>query len=142
MATIARANRKKPNLNLTPLIDVIFLLIVFFMLTSKFSLDKVIDAGLAPVSSKSSNESTQSNTVLVLLEENGDFKLWSQDGAGENKLQPIIKLQKVIAPLLVRDKTRELVVVVHPKTTVQQAVSALGAVQQAGATKVRLAEGN
>ena len=78
MAAINRHYRKKPQLNLTPLIDVIFLLIVFFMLTSKFSLDKVIDAGLAPVSSASKKEEVNSDTVLVMLQENGDFKLWSR----------------------------------------------------------------
>ena len=141
MAIILRHHRKKPHLNLTPLIDVIFLLIVFFMLTSKFSLEQALDAGLAPISSKSVNEKVNSNTVLVLLEDNGDFKLWSEDGAGSAELQPISKLRKAVEPLLVRDKERELIVVVHEKNNVQQAITAIAALQQSGASKVRLAGG-
>ena len=140
MAAINRHYRKKPQLNLTPLIDVIFLLIVFFMLTSKFSLDKVIDAGLAPVSSTSKKEEVNSDTVLVMLQENGDFKLWSRDGVGDSKVHSASKLRESIEPLLVRDKGRELIIVIDEGNNVQQAVTAIGELQQAGAEKIRLAE--
>lgn len=141
MTIIARQHRKLPHMNLTPLIDVIFLLIVFFMLTSKFSLDKVIDTGVAPVASKAVSDNVQKNTVLIMLQKNGDFRLWSEDGAGSEQVLPINKLKEIVKPLLVRDKERELVIVVHESSNVQQAVAALEAVQIAGGKKVRLAEG-
>jgi biopolymer transport protein ExbD len=143
MLVIERGKRKIPHLNLTPLIDVIFLLIVFFMLTSKFALDEVMDIGLAPVSSKTFEQAlTKGNMVLVLLGADATFKLWSEDGAGDSSSQKMANLQKTIKPLLVRHPEREIIIVVHTASTVQDAVSALEALKNTGAQNVRLAKGS
>ncbi len=141
MAAIIRLKRKKPHLNMTPLIDVIFLLIIFFMLTSKFSLDQAIETELAPVSNKVLDNKVSSNTVLILLEESEGFKLWSKGEIGNSSIQPMSSLQSVVESLLTKDKNRELIVVVHEKNNVQQAVAVLSSLRRIGAKKVRLAEG-
>lgn len=141
MALIVRKHRRTPHLNLTPLIDVIFLLIVFFMLTSRFSLDSVLDAQIASASASTEKVSAKRNAVLVLLEDEKHFKLWSEDGAGSKELQSMAKLQSAVAPLLVRDKSREIIVVVKDETKVEQALQAMELIKHAGAQKIKLAEG-
>ena len=141
MTVIARVNRRKPHLNLTPLIDVIFLLIVFFMLTSRFSLDSVIDAEVASSTAKSVKQTKTKNTVLIILDKDNKFKIWSEDGAGSKDFFSLGMLRSSITPLLVRDKNRELIIVVDDAITVQQSIQALEAAKIAGAKNVRLAEG-
>jgi biopolymer transport protein ExbD len=58
-------------LNLTPLIDIVFLLLVFFMLTAHFIDDEAIDIQL-PVA-QSSQPSVEDDTVEVILLPNGDL---------------------------------------------------------------------
>jgi biopolymer transport protein ExbD len=63
--------RSSQVLNLTPLIDIIFLLLVFFMLTAHFIEDQAIDIQL-PVA-QSSQPSVDDDTVEVVLMPNGEL---------------------------------------------------------------------
>ncbi|MEW7973326.1 MAG: biopolymer transporter ExbD [Candidatus Thiodiazotropha endolucinida] len=63
--------RSSQVLNLTPLIDIVFLLLVFFMLTAHFIEDEAIDIQL-PVA-ESSHPSVDDDTVEVALLPNGDL---------------------------------------------------------------------
>ncbi|MES9829827.1 MAG: biopolymer transporter ExbD [Candidatus Thiodiazotropha sp.] len=63
--------RSSQVLNLTPLIDIVFLLLVFFMLTAHFIEDEAIDIQL-PVA-ESSQPSIDDDTVEVALLPNGEL---------------------------------------------------------------------
>ncbi|MES9941536.1 MAG: biopolymer transporter ExbD [Candidatus Thiodiazotropha sp. 6PLUC2] len=65
--------RRRSNhvLNLTPLIDIIFLLLVFFMLTAHFIEDEAIDIQLPEA--VSSTPSSEDDTVEVSLLPSGDI---------------------------------------------------------------------
>jgi biopolymer transport protein ExbD len=63
--------RSSQVLNLTPLIDIVFLLLVFFMLTAHFIDDQAIDIQL-PVA-QSSQPSVKDDTVEVVLMPNGEL---------------------------------------------------------------------
>lgn len=142
MLTIARQNRKKiSGLNLTPLIDVIFLLMVFFMLTSRFALDQVLNLGLVPIASTPVSEAKPGNTILVLLDADGKFQLWSEDGSKSEDALPLSSLKAAIVPLLRKQESRPVVIVTDAKSSVQQAVSAMESVRDGGAKNVRLARG-
>lgn len=70
-------NRSKtsPTLDITPLIDVVFLLLVFLLLTMTFSQDKseveeaIIDIELAQ--SSTTQETPPTETLTLLIDENG-----------------------------------------------------------------------
>src|SRR3990172_12001778 len=57
------------RLDMTPLVDVAFLLLTFFMLTTTFSLPQVMEITLPPSETKS--EVTESSLMLLRLMENG-----------------------------------------------------------------------
>ncbi len=62
--------------NLTPLIDIVFLLLIFFMLTSHFVRDEVINIDLPEADSgEALNEPQQ---VEVVINENGEFSIDDQ----------------------------------------------------------------
>jgi biopolymer transport protein ExbD len=57
------------RLDMTPLVDIAFLLLTFFMLTTTFSLPQVMEITLPPSETKS--EVTESSLLLLRLMENG-----------------------------------------------------------------------
>jgi len=57
------------RIDMTPLVDVAFLLLTFFMLTTTFSLPQVMDITLPPSETKS--EVTEASLLLVRLMEDG-----------------------------------------------------------------------
>ncbi|MEJ2609291.1 MAG: biopolymer transporter ExbD [Candidatus Thiodiazotropha sp.] len=63
--------RSSHVLNLTPLIDIVFLLLVFFMLTAHFIEDEAIDIQLPEA--QSSNPSEEDDTVEISMLPNGDI---------------------------------------------------------------------
>jgi biopolymer transport protein ExbD len=74
--------RSSQVLNLTPLIDIVFLLLVFFMLTAHFIEDEAIDIQL-PVA-ESSQPSDEDDTVEVALLPNGELLVDGRAATLEN----------------------------------------------------------
>lgn len=71
MTTIVKVNsKKKIKVNIIPLIDIIFLMLVFFMLATNFEKNKQIDLSIAG-NMKSEN---QSNLILkIIINNDGSF---------------------------------------------------------------------
>ncbi len=71
MTTIVKVNsKKKIKVNIIPLIDIIFLMLVFFMLATNFEKNKQIDLSIAG-NMKSEN---QSNLILkIIIKNDGRF---------------------------------------------------------------------
>lgn len=70
---------EQPTLNLTPMIDVIFLLIIFFMAVSRFSEDeRSVELQLPQVESLSQNSSPPPRTYEVSIQANGQALLDGQ----------------------------------------------------------------
>ena len=61
-----RRRRSNVVLNLTPLIDIVFLLLVFFMLTAHFIEDQVIDITLPKAKSSATTEQKDEYVEVVL----------------------------------------------------------------------------
>lgn len=111
--------RRKPSVGLTSLIDVIFILIVFFMLVSTFSQFRSID-----LLSSSSSTSPDSTVTLTLL---GDGQtLTTATGSIEQQLQIAI------------DQQLPVIVELTAGITVQSGVDVLERLQQRGVKAVSL----
>ncbi len=81
--------------NLTPLIDIVFLLLVFFMLTSHFVRDEVLNIDLPEADSGESLDEPQQ--IEVIINEAGEYSINNQIvtlAALENILLDEIKEQK------------------------------------------------
>lgn len=64
-----KARRMGVHMDMTPLVDVAFLLLTFFMLTTTFSLPQVMEINLPPSESKS--EVTESTLLLLRIVSDG-----------------------------------------------------------------------
>lgn len=79
-------NRKIPSL--TPLIDIVFLLLVFFMLTAHFVKDEVLDITLPEAESASTLENE--NALEIVLDKQGHI-LIKQNHIAVNELEQVLK---------------------------------------------------
>src|SRR5512137_2341883 len=64
-----KARRMGVRMDMTPLVDVAFLLLTFFMLTTTFSLPQVMEINLPP--SESRSEVTESTLLLLRISKDG-----------------------------------------------------------------------
>ena len=110
--------KKKKNIeiNVAPLIDIVFLLLIFFMLTSEFTDFKTIDM----ISPNQSNANIQKNDlpIIINLSEKGVIKIDKTEIKLENLSETIqmkllnSKNNKIIISTLNETKINNLIIVV------------------------------
>jgi biopolymer transport protein ExbD len=129
-----RSCKKRKTVNLTSLIDVIFLLVMFFLLTSKFVTSEVVDLNLSTVQGNSDVKTSQ-NSVEVILLKGGKFII-------AQKRYDLSSLPSVISKNIQRDKTIPIVLINEKGVSVQNLVTAMDAIKMAGGLNVSIAEGS
>ena len=126
--------RKKLVISLTPLIDVVFILLVFFMLASSFLNWREYEIATTPAASDSTTSSSTEKTpnARVLLKASGEWLLDGQPIANEFALQTALRKRITSEP--------ELRVTIQPEGPVpmQDAMDALDAVKTVGIKAVSL----
>lgn len=99
-----KPNDEEPSLNLAPLIDVVFLLLIFFMVTTSFVKDNVIDLSLPEASSRQNQQQEFYLTITVskldeIIVENDQERFSKVSGAsgrktlGENIRQSVERIR-------------------------------------------------
>jgi biopolymer transport protein ExbD len=64
-------NREEITIDLTPMIDVVFLLIIFFLITTTFQKERTINLNLAK--SSSSKEMKKDDGITILIDKEGKY---------------------------------------------------------------------
>lgn len=125
--------RESPDVNITPLIDVVFLLLIFFMVSTTFKHASEIQIELP----EASNEPVERNPKLIELVIDIDGNYFLNEKAVANKRLKTLKraLQEVSAknydlPLLIR---------ADANTPHQAVVTAMDASSQLGFSKLSIA---
>lgn len=114
-------------ISLTPLIDVVFILLLFFMLSSTFIQWRQIDVS-APTEASSD---TKTQRILTLKSDQGLFSL---DG-----LQYDSQNEAAVKALVLEDVEAVYVIKVEPGLRTQSMIDLVDALKQAGAYNVSLA---
>lgn len=99
-----RAKRKEDELDMTPMVDVTFLLLIFFMVTASFSLQKSMSMPRQqsdlPSSAPPEEPPEEPDMVTVQIDEFGSFLVlasdWERETPGKQNL--ITALREAIAP--------------------------------------------
>jgi biopolymer transport protein ExbD len=128
MRALARTDRKRPLISLTPLIDVVFILLVFFMLASSFTEWRAIDLATA-----NRTTATPSTDAALLLQVQADGAV---DVSGE-PLSPDA-LTARLEVLARADADRRVAVRPAPGVPLQRVVTVMEAASNAGFTSVSL----
>ncbi len=124
--------RFKKEINLTPLIDVIFLLIVFFLLTSKFITTEVIDLNLSEIKDGEA-VLVDDEAVIIMLEYGGKFTLDKQS-------YKIRMLRDKIKGLIINNKRKDVVIINNEGVNVQEMVAAIDQIKAAGGVNISLTQ--
>lgn len=114
------------NLPLTPMIDIMFLLIVFFMLTSTFMKVESLEL-LMP--SKGGQAAQKQEVVRLYLYANGDMQL------GQRKLDAD-QLDDTLKAMFKKDEATKMMVLTEEGVTMQQMVAAMDRVNIAGGQSI------
>lgn len=117
------------NLDLAPLIDVVFLLLVFFMLTSAFIVQESIDLSLPEARSA---QSVEEAPIIISVQADGTVTV----GSTEVELVDLSEKLKQKAKGL---KEPRVTLRTDAKVEVQQMVSVMDEIREAGILNISLA---
>lgn len=127
MVEFSRTPRPVRQIQLTSLIDVTFLLLKFFILTSSFAVIESLDVSLP--ASASSVSASEANTARIDLMANG-MVLINHKKASE------MQIGSRIAELLKKDPKRKLLIRCDERAVVQQLVDIMDVIHLAGGQNV------
>ncbi len=122
-------SRIHAHLDIAPLIDIVFLLLVFFMLTSTFLVPEAIELELPESSSATVTEVTP---IIVALNATGQLALNGEE------IQ-LDALRRAIKPLIKADVDVAITLKSDARTEVQQLLKVMDEIRAAGGENVALA---
>lgn len=117
------------HLDIAPLIDIVFLLLVFFMLTSTFLVPEAIELELPESASATVTEITP---ITIALNSSGELAL-----NGES-IQ-LDKLRQTIEPLIADNTDVAITLKSDARTEVQQLLKVMDEIRAAGGSNIALA---
>jgi biopolymer transport protein ExbD len=126
-------HRDEIDLNLTPLIDVVFLLLIFFMVSTTFDQQSKLKVELPEASSQAVKQ--EPNTIIIGIDAKGRFFI--------NDRQLVNTQFKTLKMALIKtvgkDKDVPLVLKADAQTPHQAVVMAMDAAAQLGLTRLSIA---
>ena len=117
------------HLDIAPLIDIVFLLLVFFMLTSTFLVPEAVELQL-PESETA--EATDTPAVTVTLDAQGNIRLNGEPITLDG-------LRPAIAPLLAEQEATPVTLKSDASTRVQLLLKVMDEIRAAGGSNIALA---
>ena len=125
--------KREVTINLTPLIDVVFLLLIFFMVTTSFTRETQIKLELPKADVEALDE--QPKLIEISIDKEGRMFV-----NGKSLVNSTVDtLKKAIQPLLNNDKNIPVIISADANTAYQSVVSALDATSQLGITNLKMA---
>ncbi len=122
----AKKNSRRPIINITPLIDVMFLLLIFFMVSSTFREHLGIDVTL-PEATTAAEQENASHDITV--QEDGSFHLGQQRVSAE-------ELRQSLRDLLEDSPGATLVLRADEAAEFQDVITAIDIAREVGGSKL------
>jgi len=121
-----RQRREELSINLTPLIDVVFLLLIFFMVSTTFTRETQLSVDL-PEAEGTVSES-QEQQIEILIDEGGQYRVNGQ-GLVDGRMRT---LQAAIYKISAGDTTMPLIITADAQAAHEDVVRAMDAAGQMG----------
>ena len=125
--------REEPSVNLTPLIDVVFLLLIFFMVTTTFREESEIQINLPQASNKPVEHEAQA--LEVTIDRDGHFFV-NQQALINTQLDT---LKRALRELKSDADNQSVIVSADANAPHQAVVKAMDAARQVGLTRLSIA---
>jgi biopolymer transport protein ExbD len=121
------------EINLTALIDVVFTLIIFFVVTTSFNNRSALKITLP--SSAANQVETQRQLLMVLIDQSGNYYV------GDSALvrSDLAGLKEAIRQQAGMDTERTIIIQADAKTSHQSVITAMDAIGQLGFSKLSIA---
>lgn len=128
------------SINLTPLIDIVFLLLIFFMVSTTFQRETELEIALPEASAETSSEPAVSALILE-IDATGAYRLSTEQSGKSSDFASvnIEQLSEMLKGLSAKNDTATLVIKADAKTPHQAVVQALDAARKANLTRVKFA---
>ena len=127
-----RQAREELNLNLTPLIDIVFLLLIFFMVSTTFTKENHLAVNLPEASGEVAE--APKKLVEVVVDRDGQYSVNGQRLVNDR----LVTLKQAIEKVSEGDRTLQFVITADAKTPHQSVVQAMDAAGQLGFAKLSI----
>lgn len=131
---LRRSRRDEPEINLIPLIDILFFLLLFFMLSSTFDRAAALKIDL-PNSSAPPSEKSAQDSIEVIIDSAGNYAVNGRQLAN-NQLET---LKRALQGAIGNRDHPPLIISADGKTPHQAVVTAMDAARQAGLLRLSIA---
>lgn len=121
-----RQRREELGVNLTPLIDVVFLLLIFFMVSTTFTRETQLSIDLPEAAGKLAE--AVDKQIEILIDEQGAYRVNGQ-GLVDDRMRT---LQAAIYKISAGDTTLPMIITADAQATHQSVVRAMDAAGQMG----------
>ncbi len=130
-----RPHRKEddPEVNMTSLIDVVFLLLIFFMVSTSFDRHARLKVSLPEASAKA--VLTQGKQIVLTIDASGKYYINDRQVINTS----LATLKQALAKILNGKKDQTIVLRADGQSTHQSVVRAMDAVSQLGITRLSIA---
>jgi len=127
--TLLIRKKKSVDINVAPLIDIVFLLLIFFMLTSEFTDFKTIDM----ISPNQSNASIEKKNlpIIINLSEEGLIEIDKAEVKLEN-------LSEIIQRKLINSKNKKIVISTLNETKINNLIIVVDMIRSLGIENIAL----
>jgi biopolymer transport protein ExbD len=128
-----RAEEDRLDVNITPLIDVVFLLLIFFMVTTTFNQQAELRVDLPEASAE--EQALEVIPIEITIDPAGAYFVNGQSLAKNDAKTLLQSLQKIVAD----DKDKSVIIRADATTPHQAVVTAMDTVAKAGVSKLSIA---
>ena len=128
-----RASREELAINMTPLIDVVFLLLIFFMVTTTFSRETRLLVSLPEARA----EAAESNPtqIEILVARDGSFSINGR-GLVNSRIETLVQGLEIESG---GDHSLQILLIADAEATHQSVVTAMDGIGQSGFTRLNIA---
>ena len=127
--SLSRRNRRQLSVDIAPLMDMVFILLIFFIVTSTFTRETGVDVSKPKAQSASE---VQKESIMIAITRSGTIHV--------NERQVNLKgLEDVLKQMLLKNPGREVVIIADKESSTGVMVSVIDAANLAGTKKVSIA---
>lgn len=128
-----RQSTQEETINLTPLIDVVFLLLIFFMVSTTFTKETHLEINL-PEASVEPVEVSNTQSIDLIVQANGHYVVNGKTLVN----QQAITLQRALKAVAEGDTNRPLTITADASVSHQSVVRAMDVAGQVGFSQLRI----
>ena len=132
-----RASRREASVELTPLIDVVFLLLIFFMVSSSFVQDQALNVALPQANGDA--RPVQEVYINIVVGRDGTYVIDGNSAVDGSLSGLSTQLRKVVRAKSQQSENLPVVISADANTTHQAVVRVMDACAQVGLSEISLA---